>query len=138
MCVSSASVYQHMAPLPAGSVHVPASISHFCLFITALTPRNIVPDCEADAIIPSLYLHNHISHLHSWALKRQQGRLAAHWRGQSDGGPPGDQAWACAGLRAMTTNTEGTFLPLTNGSLSLHLPSAHLSVCQFRPALSLL
>lgn len=30
--------------------------------------RNIVLDCLADAIILGLYLHNHISHLHSWVL----------------------------------------------------------------------
>lgn len=66
--LSFLTIYQHTALFPEGSALIPASISQFSLFITALTLRNIVLDCLADAIILGLYLHNHISHLHSWVL----------------------------------------------------------------------
>lgn len=44
------------------------------------TLRNIVLDCLADAIIVGLYLHNHISHLHSWVLTEAR-QVKHHTRG---------------------------------------------------------
>lgn len=44
------------------------------------TLKNIVLDCLADAIILGLYLHNHISHLHSWVLTEAR-QVKHHTRG---------------------------------------------------------
>lgn len=65
---SCTTIHQHIIAFPKGSTLIPRI--HFALlpFHHGPTRRNIVLDCLADAIIPGLYLHNHISHLHSWAL----------------------------------------------------------------------
>ena len=55
------SLPQRLSPHPG--IHFPALPFHH-----GPTLRNIVLDCLADAIILGLYLHNHISHLHSWVL----------------------------------------------------------------------
>ena len=76
------SLPQRLSPHPG--IHFPALPSHH-----GPTLRNIVLDCLADAIILGLYLHNHISHLHSWVLTEAR-QVKHHTRGgQNDGGPPG-------------------------------------------------
>ncbi len=63
------SLPQRLSPHP--NIHFPVLPFHH-----SLTLRNIVLDCLADAVILGLYLHNHISYLHSWVLT--EARQAKH------------------------------------------------------------
>lgn len=67
------SLPQRLSPHPG--IHFPALPFHH-----GPTLRNIVLDCLADAIILGLYLHNHISHLHSWVLTEAR-QVKHHTRG---------------------------------------------------------
>lgn len=78
--LSFTTIYQHITPLPQrlsshSSIHFPVLRFHH-----SPTLRNIVLDCLADAIILGLYLHNHISHLHSWVLTEAR-QVKHHTRG---------------------------------------------------------
>lgn len=66
-------VPQRLSPHP--SIRFPVLPFH-----QSPTLRNIVLDCLADAIIVGLYLHNHISHLHSWVLTEAR-QVKHHTRG---------------------------------------------------------
>lgn len=118
------SLPQRLSPHP--SIHFPVLPFHH-----GPTLRNIVLDCLADAIILGLYLHNHISHLHSWVLTEAR-QVKHHTRG--------DKTMEAhlefrPGLSSAPRHYQKhcwPFFYLANTScFPLRLPSQHSSVLQF-------
>lgn len=94
-------------------------------FHQSLTPQNIVLDCMADAIILGLYLHNRISHLHSWVLTGAR-QVKHHAQGdKNDWGPPGVQFRPATVVVCTEAISKcwWLFLHLANASISLFISS---------------